>query len=258
MIGIIGFGRFGRLTAKNLSKDFEVIVYNRKDKAQKIIDCGARACDLATTCNQKIIIICVPISIMQNTLKMIGPMLQPDALVVDECSVKVYPAQWMNKLLPDTVSILATHPMFGPDSAADTLSGSKIVLCREKIKDQLYKRIKNWLSAQGLIIIETTPADHDRQIATTLSLTHFIGRALAEFGAKETKIDTEGYKRLLHILGVVQHDTWQLFVDMHNYNPYAKKKRLEFINAMVKLNDMLDQKYEKNKPEIKLDKDKIQ
>ena len=27
MIGIIGFGRFGRLTAINLAKDFEVIVY---------------------------------------------------------------------------------------------------------------------------------------------------------------------------------------------------------------------------------------
>ena len=246
MIGIIGFGRFGRLTAINLAKDFDVIIYNRKDKAKKIIDCGARAANLATTCKQKIIIICVPISIMQNTLKMISPLLRPDALVVDVCSVKVYPAQWMNQLLPESVSILATHPMFGPDSAADTLSGSKIVLCRERIKDQLYKRIKNWLSSHGLIIIETSPADHDRQIATTLSLTHFIGRALAEFGAQETEIDTEGYKRLLHILGVVQHDTWQLFLDMHNYNPYAKKKRLEFINAMVKLNDMLDQKYEKN------------
>jgi prephenate dehydrogenase len=49
-----------------------------------------------------------------------------------------------------------------------------------------------------------------------------IGRTLSEYGASPLDIDTEGYKRLLHILEVVERDTWQLFQDMHHYNPYAK------------------------------------
>jgi prephenate dehydrogenase len=33
MIGILGFGRFGKLMAHYLAGDFEVMVYNRSDNA---------------------------------------------------------------------------------------------------------------------------------------------------------------------------------------------------------------------------------
>jgi prephenate dehydrogenase len=72
-------------------------------------------------------------------------------------------------------------------------------------------------------------------------LTHFIGRSLARFGARPLEIDTEGYKRLIHILGVVEHDTWQLFVDMHRYNPYAAENRKAFMAAMDEINEFLNE-----------------
>jgi prephenate dehydrogenase len=74
----------------------------------------------------------------------------------------------------------------------------------------------------------------------SLSLTHFIGRSLSAFGARDLDIDTEGYKRLMHILGVVSHDTWQLFEDMHRYNPYARQTRQAFIDAMADIHERLD------------------
>ena len=52
--------------------------------------------------------------------------------------------------------------------------------------------------------------------------------------------DTEGYKRLLHILEVVERDTWQLFVDMHRYNDYAAKKRGAFMEVMRDINSRLE------------------
>ena len=51
-------------------------------------------------------------------------MLKENAVIVDVCSVKEYPVQWMRELLPANVSILATHPMFGPDSAADSFTAA--------------------------------------------------------------------------------------------------------------------------------------
>ena len=63
-----------------------------------------------------------------------------------------------------------------------------------------------------------------------------FGRTLAEFGAEPLDIDTEGYKRLLHILEVVNNDTWQLFHDIHCFNPYAVEKRNDFIAAMERVN----------------------
>lgn len=241
MIGIIGFGRFGKLTARYLVDEYEVAVYHRTDKSVEINRTGARAASLEAVCQQEIVVPCVPISEFQEVLQDIAPLLRPDALVVDVCSVKEYPVRLMRDILPQTVSILATHPMFGPDSASDSLEGRKICLCEVRIAAQKFQRIKDCLTAKGLVVIEATPEEHDEQIATSLSLTHFIGRTLSEYGAKQLDIDTEGYKRLLHILEVVERDTWQLFLDMNHYNPYAKAKRAAFMDVMKDINSRLEQ-----------------
>jgi prephenate dehydrogenase len=240
MIGIIGFGRFGKLTAGYLAEDFDVFVYNRTDKSGAIKKCGARIASLKTVCRQKIVILCVPISTLKEVLVEIGPLLDKDSVVVDVCSVKVYPTEWMKASLPETVSILATHPIFGPDSAADSLKDRKIFLSPIRISNKQYQKIKTYLASKELVLIESTPQEHDEQIAVSLALTHYIGRALSEFGAAPLDIDSEGYKRLLHILEVVKHDTWQLFYDMHRYNPYAEKKRAAFRQAMQKINEQIE------------------
>jgi len=228
-------------TARYLAEEFELAVYHRIDKSAEISRTGARAASLETVCRQDIVIPCVPISVFREVLQDITPLLRPDGLIVDVCSVKEYPVRLMTDILPHTVSILATHPMFGPDSASDSLEGGKICLCRVRIPEKSYQNIKAYLTAKGLVVIEATPQQHDEQIATSLSLTHFIGRTLAEYGAKQLDIDTEGYKRLLHILEVVERDTWQLFLDMNRYNPYAKKKRVAFMEVMREINDRLEQ-----------------
>lgn len=251
MIGLIGYGRFGRLTVKNLAPDFEVVVYTRnQDKGRDIAEVGGRLVSIEEASAQKIIILCVPISAMRKTLRKIAPLLKQDAIVVDVCSVKVYPAQWMRELLPPSVEILATHPMFGPDSAAISVSGHKMVLCPERISTERYRKIKHWLKKKGMALIETSPVEHDRKIAVSLALTHFIGRSLAAFGAPPLDIDTEGYKRLLHILGVVNNDTWQLFEDMHHFNPFAKEKRRDFLKAMAKIDAHLEQTQNNRKDEL--------
>jgi prephenate dehydrogenase len=239
MIGIIGFGRFGKLTARYLSKDYDVYVYDIVDMSDEIAASGFIPASLEEVCRQNIVILPVPISEMRQTLKTINPLLKKGVVVIDVCSVKEYPVQWMAELLPDDVFILGTHPMFGPDSAADSLEGRKIALCKERIESRCFDKIKSYLSSKGLVVIDTTAGEHDRQIAVSLALTHFIGRSLSKFGADDLAMDTEGYKRLLHILEVVEHDTWQLFEDMHRYNPYAGEKRAAFMEAMRSIEDRL-------------------
>ena len=240
MIGIIGYGRFGRLAARQLSKDYKVLVCGRTAIVPVRLPDNVYAGSLEDVCNQRIIIPCVPISSFKAMLQTISLLIRPDALIVDVCSVKTYPIQWMKTELPPNVGILGTHPMFGPDSAADGINGMKIALCRVRMNDSLYSKTVNYLKRVGLTVIETTPEEHDQQIAISLALTHFIGRSLSAIDAQQLPIDTEGYKRLLHILDVVEHDTWQLFVDMHKYNPYAKDFRQKFIQAAVKIESELD------------------
>lgn len=239
MIGVIGFGRFGALTARYLARDYAVRVYSGSRSAAAIKAVGAAKASLAEVCAQPYLVLCVPISAMQGTLSQIAPLVSPGAVVMDVCSVKTYPIEWMRALLPDHVGILGTHPMFGPDSAADTLEGRKMVLCNVTTPDEVYGKIQAYLAGKGLDLIEATPEAHDRQIAVSLSLTHFIGRSLAEFGADKLPIDTEGYRRLTYTLEVVEHDTWQLFQDMHHFNPYAREAREAFMAAMQRIDGKL-------------------
>lgn len=239
MIGLIGFGRFGQLTARYLAKDMKMVVYNRSGKEAAIAASGAVAADLDTVCAQSVVILCVPISRMPDMLAAIAPRLGPGTIVADVCSVKAQPVKWMRDTLPPDVSILATHPMFGPDSAADRLAGHKIVLCPVRLPAERYAAIRDYLTGKGLVVMETSPEAHDRQIAVTLALTHFIGRSLSRFGAPALEIDTEGYQRLRHILGVVENDTWELFEDMNHFNPYAAETRRAFLTAMTEIEDEL-------------------
>ncbi len=240
-IGIIGFGRFSQLMIRYLSKDLSVTVYDRQHRTAAISSLGGRTGSLSETCGRDIVIPAVPISAMKLMLKQISPLLNSDSIVADVCSVKVNPVKWMTELLPPQVAILATHPMFGPDSAAGSLANQKIVLCRQRMDSDRYDCIRDYLQSRNLVVIETTPDEHDRQMAGSLALTHFIGRSLAEYGATPLDIDTEGYKRLLHTLETVTHDTWELFVDMHRFNPYAREARDRFRMAVERIDTLLRQ-----------------
>lgn len=236
-IGMIGFGRLGRLMAKNLAQDCDLFIFDQEDFKEQISELGAIPASLKEVCQCPVVIPFVPISSLQELLKEMAPLLQKNALIIDVCSVKELPVKWMQELLPPDTSILATHPMFGPDSAKTTLFGCKIVLCPVRIDPQIYKEISAYLENHGLKVIESTPEDHDKQIAHSLLLTHFLGRTLMDFGAENLEIDTKGYRRLMKILETVENDSWQLFVDMNKYNPYAEETRKEFIQSLKKIND---------------------
>jgi prephenate dehydrogenase len=240
MIGLIGFGRFGALTARYLAQDCRVLVCSSSQPDKVIEAVGATKASLKEVCRQPYVVLCVPISAMRDTLSKIAPLLRKGVVVVDVCSVKTYPLEWMQEALPNHAVILGTHPMFGPDSAADSLQDRKMVLCNVTTPDDQYRKIRRYLTQKGLDIIETTPEQHDRQIAVSLSLTHFIGRSLAEFGADDLRIDTEGYRRLTYTLEVVEHDTWQLFQDMHRFNPFARQIREDFMAAMERIDERLN------------------
>lgn len=229
-IGIIGFGRFGKLITRYLAEDFDVYVYNKSDKKEEIKEAKGIPANIEEVCKKDIVIPCVPISQFEKVINGIKDLVKKDSLVIDVCSVKEYPVRVMQHLLKD-VEILATHPMFGPDSASQSLNGQKMVLCNVSTNNELYTRIKGYLSNKQIKIIEKSAQEHDKDMAKTLFLTHFIGRSLIEFKADKKEIDTEGYKRLLKILEVVENDSVQLFYDMYNYNSYAKEITKKFLDA---------------------------
>lgn len=231
-IGLIGLGRLGCLIAKYLHQDFDLVVYDSTDLKVEAESMNLTWGEMSEIVKCDIIIPAVPISAFSALMKCLAPQLSPGVCLIDVCSVKEFPIEKMLRLLPPSIGILGTHPMFGPDSASKSLLGAKIVLCRVRIDDELYENIKKYFLSNGMKIIEATPQEHDQQISNSLILTHMIGRTLMDFGAHTLEIDTKGHRRLIKILKTVKNDSWQLFVDMNKYNRYAKNTRESFLQSL--------------------------
>jgi len=238
-IGLIGFGRLGRLLTKYLAQDFQVYVYDPELQPEDVEALGAIPASLEEVCAQAAILPLVPISVFEEVIQKIAPLIQAGTLVIDCCSVKIKPVEVMCKYLADDVDILATHPMFGPDSAADTLFGAKLVLCPVRVEPRRYSEIKIYLEKHGIKLVEATPEEHDQQISRSLFLAHFLGRTLLELETGPLEIDTKGYRRMMKILLTVQNDTWQLFEDMYHYNPHAGIIHQDFVAAMQRVTEKL-------------------
>lgn len=230
-VGLIGRGRLGQLIEYYLGQDVDLAIYEANQEHRS----PTRDADLESVCQRPIVIAAVPISELESLLKEVSPLLAPGTLFIDVCSVKTVPINLMKGHLPESVQILGTHPMFGPDSAKKTLFGSKIVFCPERIEPSLLQQITLYLEQVGLNVITTTPEEHDRQISHSLLITHLVGRTLMDFKAESLVIDTKGYRRLMKILEVVENDSWQLFVDMIQYNPQASKTLSEFTLSLSKV-----------------------
>lgn len=228
-IGIIGFGRFGQLTAKMLKASHEVKVFDKLDKSKQAKDIGVKLTTLDNVCKQKFIILAVPISQINRVLEQIKNRITKGSIVMDTCSVKEYPVKLMQQILPKDVELIASHPMFGPDSAKYGLKGLQMIFSPLMVKKENFNKIKKIFRSLGLQIIEMTPEEHDKQSAVSLALVHFIGRSLEKMKIEPQSITSMGFERLLKVCETVTNDTWQLFEDMQNYNRFTKPLRKKFI-----------------------------
>ena len=128
-----------------------------------------------------VVIVSVPIDATDDVIRVVGPRVREDALLMDVTSIKEAPVAAM--LEATRASVVGTHPMFGPN--VHSLQGQRVVVCRAR-----GEAWGNWavrmFQARGLSVQETSPAHHDRMMAVVQVLTHFqtqvLGLTLARLG----------------------------------------------------------------------------
>ena len=236
-VGIIGFGRFGKVLANILQRGFAIKAYDPKPAGPFP---GVQFLDLDTVLNEKVVFIAVPIRHFESVIADISKKLKKETTLIDVCSVKNYPVNIMLKILPDHIGVIATHPMFGPDSYMSN-SNLKMMINNTRDLHNQYSFWKRFFSDQGIQIIEMTPDQHDRLAAKTQGVTHFLGRMLKEFGIKKTNIDTQGFRDLLDLVGQTCNDTWELYADLQLYNPYTADMVEKLKASTNKLDNQLNE-----------------
>ena len=238
-IGIIGNGRFGSLIFNTFKKSdiFEVRIFSRRENPD-----GLNFFSLKEVCECDIVIPAVPISAFENQIKSIRKLLKPSTLLVDVCSVKTHPVKVMLRNLPEDIDILATHPMFGPDSTrnGETFQKLKFIWAKVRIKNnELADQFLALWKDLGCELIELSPEEHDKQAAYTHAFAFLIGKIGMKMNVRRNSISTKGFEGILYNQTAVENDTGQLFEDMMKFNPFAEEMRLSFRKALENIENQL-------------------
>lgn len=180
-IGIIGgAGRMGEWFARYfLKQGHEVIISDvRSDKA-KIV---ANSLGVALVSNNieaarisDLLFISTPIDVVPKVLSEISPELRDSMIIAEISSLKSRVLPVLKMIAEKGVRILSIHPLFGP--GLREIVGGKIALipvhdqrAEETLAGNLFPEAK---------IIAVDCEKHDRVMALTLALTHFINIVFA-------------------------------------------------------------------------------
>lgn len=241
-IGWIGFGAFGRFAVPFLSERLDVVVADRIDVSRAARQIGVPAVSLAEAASRRIVVLAVPVQNLDELLDEIIPHLRPEVLVIDVASVKVRPAQLLERRLGEHMRFLGLHPMFGPQSGRDGLPGLKVVVCRPPRQgptDAQLRSVTSHLESLGLDLLEMNAADHDREMAYVQGLTHWMAKALREIHLPDLRLATPAYRHLLKIEEILREDSLDLFLTIQRENPFAEGARRELEEKLQEIEDIV-------------------
>ncbi|MGF7146890.1 prephenate dehydrogenase [Sphingomonas zeicaulis] len=224
-LGIIGLGAFGTLAVRHLAPYFEIRAYDPAYRG------GAEVAmaPLAAVAACPIVLLAVPVSELGAAIAAMAPHLRPGALVLDVGSVKIAPATIMLERLPAHVDILATHPLFGPQSARDGVAGHKIVLC--PLRGRRTARVAAFLRhVLALDVIRTSPEEHDREAALAQGVTRLIARILFRMERLPDRITTRSFELIREAIEMVRDDAPGVVDAIEQANPHAGAVRRAFFD----------------------------
>lgn len=239
-IGIIGgTGGIGRWMARFLNKEgYPVQVSGRTS--------GMDLPAMAQEC--PVVIVSVPIGVTGEVIRMVGPHMPKESLLMDVTSLKAEPVKAM--LAFSSSEVIGLHPLFGP--RIKTLMGHNIVFC--PVRSQKWVLwVRETFSKNGARLIETTPEHHDECMALVQGLNHLNSIALgltlggSGFDLGELKqYATPIFKTKLDILKKIFNQNSRLYAEMITQNPHTQKILNGYMESLTELKNWIDRKDNRN------------
>ncbi|MBY9004987.1 MAG: prephenate dehydrogenase/arogenate dehydrogenase family protein [Candidatus Lokiarchaeota archaeon] len=173
-----GMGKvFGRLFQKY---GFEITLFarNKEKLIQTAIGLNMEYSLDLEECVKKadVIMVSIPITSTPQMIKKIAPLMKRDAILFDITSLKTLVYSIMQELCSKyPINCLSLHPMFGPGIK----DMNNYVMISIKIGgtnnyNLLIEELFAIFQSEGLLIITTTPEEHDKTMALTLAVPHMV------------------------------------------------------------------------------------
>jgi prephenate dehydrogenase len=229
--GVIGYGSFGEFLTGVLVKYGNVRVYSKRNISSSLPK-GAQQTAMEEVASSQIVIIATGLSELSKVCEQIAKHVSSQTVVLDVCSVKTKPVEIMKQHLSGKCQLLATHPLFGPQTAPENnIKGKKIVIYPIEVSNlnQIISLLRDVL---GLEVIEMEPTRHDREMAWVHALTFFVGRSLMELNLPKSDLTTDYYQKLLDLVELEKTHSAELFETVELGNPFAADVRQQFIKVI--------------------------
>lgn len=235
-IGIIGYGRLGQLMSDIVKNDFRLLYFDRDPT--RLPD-GVDN-DLRAAAGADVIFICVPILYFEEAVAAVQPHISPETVILDMCSVKMYPTQIMQRYF-SSAQILPAHPMFGPCAVEENngFEGLPFVLCpTADTHRDITAYWHAYLQDKGLQVHRMTCEEHDKCTAYSLCLTHYIAHLIKPV-IVSTDIDAKTTCKLHEIVQVCCANAPELFEGLMAYNPFVRDMRRALKESFEKIEQQL-------------------
>ena len=155
-------------------------VYDLSQKALELLPSTARPClvgpNTYSDYEQQFgpadwILLGVPLTVFEDTVNMLVPVLKDGSLVVTLSSIQDQPVRVLRSRLPAGRSLVGCHPLFG--HTVHSPVGQIVALTEFDERQSQHREFRRALSERGLIVTQLELAEHDRYMAYVQALTHF-------------------------------------------------------------------------------------
>lgn len=187
-VGLLG-GSIG-LAVKSVISDCQVVGYGHRRQtldaavAMGAIDQGYDVLAEAVR-DAELVILCTPVGLFESLLSQLAAHVKPGAIITDVGSTKRSIVGAAERILPDGVHFVGSHPMAGSEkrgvefARTDLFQRALCITTPTAATDAgALERVESFWKLLGMRLTRLSPEEHDRMLAEVSHLPHALAAAL--------------------------------------------------------------------------------
>ena len=201
-IALVGLGLIASSIALNIKSKknrIKITGYSRtkktREEARKINFCTV--CDNYEDCIKEanLVILCVPVGAMGDTMEKIAPYLSKSAIVTDVGSVKESVILDVQKKIPKGVFFVPAHPLAGTENSGPSAGFASLFENRwciltpsKNVPIEIIKKVKFFWEELGSNVVEMDAKHHDLVLSVTSHAPHLIAFTMVGVADEFSKV----------------------------------------------------------------------
>ena len=201
-IALVGLGLIASSIALNIKSKknrIKITGYSRtkktREEARKINFCTV--CDNYEDCIKEanLVILCVPVGAMGDTMEKIAPYLSKSTIVTDVGSVKESVILEVQKKLPKGVFFVPAHPLAGTENSGPSAGFASLFENRwciltpsKNVPIEIIKKVKFFWEELGSNVVEMDAKHHDLVLSVTSHAPHLIAFTMVGVADEFSKV----------------------------------------------------------------------